>query len=64
MNSHIADQLVLDIQAMDRPALTEALLELEAPFPVDFSREFLEHWSLEKLRHVLFSAALHTSEHH
>jgi len=60
MNLQTADQLVSAIQAMDRPTLTEALLSLEAPFPVDFSPEFLQHWPLDKLRHVLFAAVSQT----
>lgn len=60
MNLQAADQLVSAIQGMDRPALTEALLTIRAPFPVDFSPSFLQDWPLDKLRHVLFAAAVHS----
>ncbi len=50
------DNLFATLQAMDRPALTRALLGLPVRFPLDFSREFLQQWSEDKLRHVLYAA--------
>lgn len=53
------EQLLLRIQSMDRAALSQALLEFECRFPMDFSREFLDKCSVEKLRHILLAACLY-----
>ena len=44
---------------MKRSELIEKLLNFSAPFPVDFSPEFLAQQSDDKLRHVLFALCIH-----
>lgn len=53
------DQLLMEIQSLDRPELTSALMQMQCQFPMDFSQEFLDKCSIEKLRHILMAAHLY-----
>ena len=64
MATNSIEQLIIDVQSLDRPALTDALLSLQSGFPMDFSREFLDKCSEEKLRHILLAACLYTRRNH
>ena len=44
-----------ELDTLDRPRLIHELLWFDPGFPLDFTREYLETQSTEKLRH-LFSA--------
>jgi hypothetical protein len=44
---------------MDRSQLVQTLRDLKCPFEVDFSDEFLQSISIERLRHILMAATLH-----
>ncbi|MDB5175112.1 MAG: hypothetical protein JWO87_4007 [Phycisphaerales bacterium] len=49
------EELVCVISALDRAALAHQILEFRAAFPVDFTPEFLDSQSVERLRHLLFA---------
>jgi len=51
----IADKLGL----MDRPDLIEELRRLRCSFRMDFSPEFLDSVSVDRLRHIVLAASLH-----
>lgn len=53
------EELVLLISALDRPALLCHLASFDAGFPVDFTPDFLERQSIERLRHLLLAMCLH-----
>ncbi len=53
----IEDLLCL-VSALDRPALTQQFLNFQGSFPVDFTPEFLEGLSVERLRHILMALFL------
>ncbi len=55
----IEDLLCL-VSTLDRPALTEQFLNFQGSFPVDFTPEFLEKLSVERLRHILMALFLQT----
>jgi hypothetical protein len=50
--------LLKRVADMDRPQLTEMLRTLHCSFELDFTDEFLQTASLERLRHILVAAAL------
>ncbi len=52
------DQLIRDIAEMERPTLIDRLTHFDAPIQLDFSAEYLEACSTDKLRHILMAACL------
>jgi len=46
------------IASMDRPDLVHTLETLECSFPLDFTEEFLDSVSVERLRHIVLAASL------
>ena len=50
------------IAAMDRTALTRAILSVECDFPVDLTEEFLARQSLEKLQHIYLALLRHARQ--
>jgi hypothetical protein len=53
------EQMARDIATMDRPQLMGLLREMACPFKMDFSDEYLDSVTLERLRHIALAAALH-----
>jgi hypothetical protein len=53
------EQLAARIACMDRPSLVDTLHGLECSFKLDFSDEFLNSISLERLKHIVLAASLH-----
>lgn len=53
------EQLVVRIVGMDRPELTRTLRQLRCSFEMDFTDEFLDALSIDRLRHVVLAAAQH-----
>jgi hypothetical protein len=58
MRSEQVEELVCLISSLDRPALTHQLLEFSGSFPVDFTSEFIDSQSVERLRHLLFALCM------
>ena len=52
------EELICIVSSLDRPALTEHFLNFQGTFPVDFTPEFLERMSVERLRHILMALFL------
>ncbi len=44
---------------MDRPHLIEILRSLRCDFRLDFTDDFLQSASMERLRHIVLAAVLH-----
>ena len=61
LNAHQVEELICIISAMDRPALTQRLLEFRGSFPVDFTPEFLSNLSLERIRHIYAALCMQNS---
>ena len=53
------EQLVVDIATMSRVDLVGMLRKLNCHFKLDFTDDYLESLSLERLRHVALAAVLH-----
>jgi hypothetical protein len=58
MHADQVEEMVCLISSLDRPALTHHLIEFRANFPVDFTPEFLEGQTVERLRHLLFALCM------
>ena len=55
MQPEQVEDLVCLISSLDRPSVVHQLLEFHAHFPVDFTEEFLNAQTTERLRHLLFA---------
>jgi hypothetical protein len=56
------EDLARAVAGMDRDELGVMLKSMECTFRLDFTEEFLRSASLERLRHIVLSAALHLRE--
>ncbi len=61
LNASQVEELICIVSAMDRPALTQRLLEFRGNFPVDFTSEFLGNLTLERLRHIYAALCMQNS---
>lgn len=52
------EELVTVISALDRATLVEQFGSFRASFPVDFTRDYLERLSLDRLRHLFMALCL------
>ncbi len=59
MSELTADQLACELAQMDRETLIETLREMKCTFDLDFTNEFLDSVSIERLRHIALGASLH-----
>jgi len=60
LQSHQVEELICLVTSLDKPALVEQFGSYQASFPVDFTREFLESQSVDRLRHLFVAMCLHT----
>jgi hypothetical protein len=59
MQGQQVESLVSEIQTMDRGGLIRLLRNMECDFAVDFTDDFLNSISVERLRHIALAASLH-----
>lgn len=52
------EELICLVSALDRDALIEQFHSYQAGFPIDFTPEFLQQTSLERLRHIFVALCL------
>jgi hypothetical protein len=52
------EELVTLVSALDRATLVEQIDTFHASFPVDFTREYLDRLSLDRLRHLFMALCL------
>jgi hypothetical protein len=53
------EALIGRISTMTRAQLTDAVLNFPADFPLDFTQDYLDRLTLERLQHLLLAAHLH-----
>ena len=58
LESHQVDELICLVSALDRDALVRQFQSFDAPFPVDFTPEFLQQLELDRLRHLFVALCL------
>jgi len=56
------EELVDQIVKMDRADLMTLLKRLHCNFKLDFSNDFLQGVSVERLRHIILAACLHSRD--
>ena len=59
ISEEAADQLAKQLAQMDREGLVDTLRSMQCKFEMDFSDEFLDSVSIERLRHITLAASLH-----
>ena len=59
MQGQRVETLVTRIGALDRRGVIEMLRGMECDFEIDFTDEFLNTISLERLKHIALAAGLH-----
>lgn len=59
MQGREVELLVREIQGMDRTGLKNMLRNMQCEFTLDFTDEFLDSISVERLRHITLAASLH-----
>lgn len=59
MQSRQVESLVNELQSMDRDGLKGLLRNMKCDFAIDFTDEFLDSVSIERLRHITLAASLH-----
>ena len=59
MQGQQVEILVNEIQSLDRDGLVHLLRSMQCDFAVDFTDEFLDSISVERLRHIVLAASLH-----
>ncbi len=52
------EDLICLVSTLDRTALTRQFLNFHGSFPVDFTPDFLEKLSVERLRHIFMALCL------
>jgi hypothetical protein len=62
MDSQAINNLVTEIAEMDRLRLVVYLREMKCSFPIDFTDEYLETVSLDRLRHIAVAVSLHRQQ--
>ena len=62
MNARRFEKDVQKIATMDRESLIRMLHRIHCSFDLDFTDEFLQSVSLERLRHLTIAAKLHSDK--
>ncbi len=58
LESHQVEELICLVASLDKPTLTRQFLTFKGSFPVDFTPEFLEKLSVDRLRHIYVALCL------
>ncbi len=58
LQSQQVEELICLVSALDRSSLIEQFQNYQAGFPVDFTPEFLNNESIERLRHIFLALCL------
>lgn len=59
MDIHALDAIITEIAEMDRLRLVVLLRGMNCSFPMDFTDQYFETISLDRLRHIAVAASLH-----
>jgi len=59
MTGRDREELASRIAAADRRSLIRMLKQMQCGFAMDFTDEYLDSISLERLRHIVMAAGLH-----
>jgi hypothetical protein len=62
LQAHQVEELICLASSLDRASLTKQFLTFRGNFPVDFTPEFIEGLSLERLRHIFVALCLQAQQ--
>jgi hypothetical protein len=62
LESHQVEELICLVASLDKPTLTNQFMEFRGNFPIDFTPEFLETQSVERLRHIFVALCLQAQQ--
>lgn len=60
LDTEQVEELICLVSSMDRHDLTSRFLTFRGTFPVDFTPEFLQGLSVDRLRHIYVALCLQT----
>jgi hypothetical protein len=52
------EELICVVSSFDRDELVRHFIAYPAPFPIDFTDDFLQHTPVERLRHIFVALCL------
>ena len=52
------EELICMVSSLDRSTLTKHFLNFRGNFPIDFTPEFLENLSVDRMRHIFVALCL------
>ncbi len=58
LQANQVEELICLVSALDRPTLVQQFQNYRAAFPVDFTPEFFEKTSIDRLRHIFLALCL------
>jgi len=58
LQSHQIEELLLLVSSLDRRQLTRQFQNFRGSFPIDFTPQFLDSLSLERLQHIFLALCL------
>lgn len=62
LDSQQVERLIETVGAMDRAEALDHLLNFRSAFPVDFTAEYLDRLSLDRLKHILVAACMQAGQ--
>lgn len=62
LESHQVEELICLVASLDKPTLTSQFMEFRGNFPIDFTPEFLETLSLDRMRHIFVALCLQSQQ--
>ena len=62
LESHQVEELICLVASLDKPALATQFKEFRGNFPIDFTPEFLESLSLDRMRHIFVALCLQAQQ--
>jgi hypothetical protein len=58
LEAHQVEELICLVASFDKPTLTSQFRNFRGNFPIDFTPEFLETLSVDRLRHIFVALCL------
>jgi hypothetical protein len=62
LEAHQVEELICLVSSLDKRTLTSQFMDFRGNFPIDFTPEFLETLSLERLRHIFVALCLQSQQ--
>lgn len=62
MSGDVCERLIARIVQMDRSGLIGLLRRMRCDFEMDFSDDYLAQMSVDRLRHIVLAASLHSKQ--